>query len=91
MVLGVVDVVVSQAGYIFCAYHRSNVLERLIKSRSDSRDSLVIRSSLRLLPALGARPIRRLTKLRFGLALIASMEGLAGSMDDLREPVRSST
>ena len=54
--------------------YRSIVLERLIGSRSDSRDSLPVRcsSSLRLLRSLGARLIKRLTKLRLAFAFVGS-------------------
>lgn len=51
--------------------YRSRVDERLMKSRSDSRDSLPVRSSGRFLRSLGPRLIRRLTKLR-GFVLVGS-------------------
>jgi hypothetical protein len=72
--------------------YRSNVLERLIRSRSDSRDSLPVCSSRRFLRSLllGARLIKRRTKLRLDLVLAESWT-VACSRDDLREPHLSKT
>jgi hypothetical protein len=72
--------------------YRSNVLERLISSRSDSRDSLPVCSSRRFLRSLwlGARLIKRRTKLRLDLVLAESWT-VACSRDDRREPHLSKT